>query len=571
MVVSSTSVIINPPYVGQLVDLLVYGEAKAELLQRAAGLESLVLDERRLCDLELLATGGFSPLATFMNAEDYRSVLQSMRLADGTLFPMPITLPSEQKFAVGREIALRDPFGNILAVLRVDDVYEWEPLEYRRRVLGSTDEAHPLVRELSGWGRYNLSGRLQVLELPVHYDFVNLRRTPEQVRTELERLGGGKVVAFQTRNPMHRQHEELTRRAAQAVGGTLLIHPAVGMTKPGDVDYITRVRCYQALVEHHYQGVPVFLSLLPLAMRMAGPREAVWHAIIRRNFGATHFISGRDHAGPGKDSTGKPFYGAFEARDLVRSHEAELGIKVVHFGEMAYLPDEQRYDEMHAVKPGQRTASISGTQAREYYLARGVRLPEWFTRPEVAEILAAAYPPRTAQGFCVWFTGLSGAGKSTIAQALRYALQERGRRVTLLDGDIIRRNLSQGLGFSREDRDTNVRRIGFVAERIVEHQGVALVAAISPYEAARAGVRAGFAAPQFIEVYVATPLEVCRQRDPKGLYRKAAAGQVKGVTGVDDIYEPPVSAELVLDGAGTSVRENVAIILEKLRELGFIG
>lgn len=551
-------------------DLLVSADDKAELRQRAAGMPSLVLDARRLCDLELLATGGFSPLNGFMNEQDYRSVLETMRLADGTLFPVPITLPSERPFAIGSELALCDPFGNILAVLRVDDAYEWDPMEYRRRMLGSEDKAHPLVRELGNWGLYNLSGRLQVLELPAHYDFAHLRRTPQQVREALTELGGGNVVAFQTRNPMHRQHEELTRRAAESAGGTLLIHPVVGMTKAGDVDYITRVRCYQALVEHHYKGIPVMLSLLPLAMRMAGPREAVWHAIIRRNFGATHFISGRDHAGPGKDSTGKPFYGAFEARDLVRSYEQELGIKVVHFGEMAYLPDEKRYEEMHKVQPGRRTAAISGTQAREDYLARGIPLPAWFTRPRVAEILASAYPPRTKQGFCVWFTGLSGAGKSTIAQALRYALQAYGRRVTLLDGDIIRRNLSQGLGFSRADRDTNVRRIGFVAERIVEHQGVALVAAISPYAKARAEVRAGMAAPQFIEVYVSTPLEVCQQRDPKGLYAKAATGQVKGVTGIDDAYEPPHHPEVTLDGAGVSVRDSVTIILDQLRQLGFL-
>jgi sulfate adenylyltransferase len=390
------------------------------------------------------------------------------------------------------------------------------------------------------------------------------------VRARLETLGHHRVVAFQTRNPMHRSHEELTKRAMRQIDGALLLHPAVGLTKPGDVDHYTRVRSYRALAERHYEQQRTLLALLPLAMRMAGPREALWHALVRRNHGASHFIVGRDHAGPGNDSAGKPFFGPYDAQQLVARHAHEIGVQMVPFQELVYLPDEDRYEESSRVPTGVRVLQISGTQVRDEYLAKGRALPEWFTRPETAAILAEAHPPTHERGFCVWFTGLPSAGKSTTAEALTRLLLERGRQVTLLDGDVVRTHLSKGLGFSREDRDTNIRRIGFVAAEIVRHGGVAVCAAVSPYRATRNQCRALVGAEQFFEVFVDTPLEVCEQRDSKGLYSKARRGELKGFTGVDDPYEPPTQAELVLGAPEAGVEENARRILTLLRERGYL-
>ena len=397
------------------------------------------------------------------------------------------------------------------------------------------------------WGRVNISGPLQVLQLPPHHDFTGLRKTPAETRASLAEFGHANVVAFQTRNPLHRAHEELTKRAAASVDGTLLLHPVVGLTKPGDVDHYTRVRTYQALTQNHYESDRVLLSLLPLAMRLAGPREALWHAIIRRNYGANHLIVGRDHASPGVDSAGNPFYGPYDAQEIVERFSDETGVGAVTFQEMVYVPDDDRYEEVTALPEGARTASISGTQVREEYLGQGLALPGWFTRPEVADILAESYPPRHRQGVCIWFTGLSGAGKSTTAEALTDLLMEHGRQVTVLDGDVVRTHLSKGLGFSREDRDTNILRIGFVASEIVRHGGVAVCAAVSPYSAARNEVRAMVGAEHFIEVFVDTPLAVCEERDSKGMYAMARRGEITGFTGIDDPYEAPENPEITLD------------------------
>jgi sulfate adenylyltransferase len=420
------------------------------------------------------------------------------------------------------------------------------------------------------WGRFNVSGRLQVLRLPPRYDFREMRLTPIEVRDRLAHAGHRNVVAFQTRNPLHRVHEELTKRATEAVDGTLLLHPSVGMTRPGDVDHYTRVRTYRALAERYYPADRIVLSLLPLAMRMAGPREALWHALIRRNYGANHFIVGRDHASPGSDSTGKPFYGPYDAQELLRRHQQELGVTMVPFQEFVYLPDEDRYEEVARIPNGTRTAAISGTQVRDDYLNRGRTLPDWFTRPETAEILAETYPPRHRQGVCVWFTGLSGAGKSTTAEVLTMVLLEHGRQVTVLDGDVVRTHLSKGLGFSREDRDTNIRRIGFVASEIVRHGGVAVCAAISPYRTTRNEVRQMVGADRFIEVFVDTPLEECERRDAKGMYAMARRGEITGWTGIDDPYEAPEHAEIVVDTQSHSAEANAQRIIAHLEEAGFV-
>lgn len=559
------------PYGGKLVNLLVTGDERQELLAQSTHLPSVQISARAMCDLELLATGGFSPLDKFMGKADYERVLTEMRLTNGTLFSIPVTLPLDENALPNwaEAITLNDSRNNTLAVMQIEEVFHYDPLREARLALGTTDPRHPLVSEMVRWGKLYVSGTLKVLDLPKYYDFAELRLTPAQVRARLSELGQEKVVAFQTRNPMHRIHEELTKRAADEVNGGLLIHPVVGMTKPGDVDHYTRVRTYRALYENYYDKHRTLLSLLPLAMRMAGPREALWHAIIRRNHGATHFIVGRDHAGPGKDSQGRPFYGPYEAQDMLAQYAGEIGVQPVEFKELVYLPDDDRYEEGPKVPEGARIFSISGTQVRDDYLAKGRLLPEWFTRKETAEILQEMYPPLHKQGVCMWFTGLSGSGKSTTAEILTSLLLEYGRQVTLLDGDVVRTHLSKGLGFSREDRDVNILRIGYVASEIARHGGTAITAAISPYRATRNEVRK-MVGENFIEIFVDTPIEVCEQRDVKGLYARARRGQITGFTGVDDPYEAPQNAEITLDTVGASAEENARKIIAYLAERGFL-
>ncbi|MCC6187922.1 MAG: bifunctional sulfate adenylyltransferase/adenylylsulfate kinase [Anaerolineales bacterium] len=560
------------PYGGKLVDLLVEGEAAAALRARASRLPSIQISERSVCDLELLAVGAFSPLDRFMGRADYQRVLDEMRLASGALFSIPVTLPVQPGEAIklDQEIALRNAKNELLAVMVIEEIYAWDRDEAAKKVFGTLDARHPLVAEMHRWARLNISGRLQVLQLPPHYDFQELRLTPAQTRARLKTFRLSNVVAFQTRNPLHRAHEELTKRAAQAVGGVLLLHPVVGMTKPGDVDHYTRVRAYKALAERYYDPDRILLSLLPLAMRMAGPREALWHALIRRNFGANHLIVGRDHASPGVDSTGRPFYGPYDAQELVERLGPELGMGAVPFRELVYLPEEGRYEEVSKLPAGAATASISGTQVREQYLNNGRLLPAWFTRPEVAEILAETYPPRHRQGACIWFTGLSGAGKSTTAEVLTVLLLEHGRQVTVLDGDVVRTHLSKGLGFSKDDRDINIRRIGFVAAEIVRHGGIVICAAVSPYRATRNDVRSMMAQGHFVEIFVDTPLEVCEARDVKGMYAKARRGEIKEFTGIDDPYEAPLNPEITVDTVARTPEENARLILDYLVNAGLV-
>jgi len=564
------------PYGGKLVNLIVEGKEREELLAHAAKLPSIKITTRNLCDLELIATGGFSPLTTFMGKADYDRVLREMRLADGTLFPLPITLTVDPKElpTVGEDLALRNANFDLIAVITLDEVYHWDAETEAAHAYGTTDSKHPMISEMARWNRVCISGPLKVLNLPKYYDFVNLRHTPAQVREKLEDMGHDNVVAFQTRNPLHRIHEELTKRAAAEVKGSLLIHPTVGMTKPGDVDHYTRVRTYKALVDNHYDKNSTMLSLLPLAMRMAGPKEVLLHAIIRRNHGANHFVVGRDHAGPGNDSTGKPFYGPYDAQENMKKYESELGVKMIPFEMLVYLPDEDRYVEEKDVPKGAKTANISGTQVRDEYLAKGKLLPEWFTRPETAEILREIHPARHKQGFCIWFTGLSGSGKSATTEVLTSLLLERGREIAVLDGDVVRTHLSKGLGFSKEDRDTNIMRIGFVAGEIVHATGAVICAAISPYRAARAEARK-MVGENFIEVFMDTPVEVCEQRDAKGLYAKARQavqdGKQPGFTGVDDPYEPPINPEITLKGYGSTPEANAREIIKYLEVQGYLN
>jgi len=567
-----TEIELISPYGGKLINLIAEGDERTDLIQYANTLPSIQLSPRSLCDIELLATGAFSPLDRFMGKADYVRVLEEMRMSDGTLFPIPITLPvtSADSTRVGKDIALRSPKNELLAVMSIDEVFKRDTGREAELVYGTMDDRHPLVAEMASWPLTYISGPLRVISVPKHYDFTEHRRNPEQVRRALMSMGYANVVAFQTRNPIHRAHEELTKRAAQQIGGTLLIHPVVGMTKPGDIDHFTRVRSYRVLVEMHYGERRTLLSLLPLAMRMAGPREAVWHAIIRRNYGANHFIVGRDHAGPGVDSKDRPFYGPYDAQKLLQECEHDVGVKMIPFKELVYLPDEKRYEERNLVPTGARIASISGTDVRVEYLGNGKRLPDWFTHPETAAILSSASPPNHQRGFCVWFTGLSGAGKSTIAEILITLLMEHGRQVTLLDGDVVRTHLSKGLGFSKEDRDTNIRRIGFVASEIVRHLGVAICAAVSPYRATRNEVRGLVGEKQFVEIFADTPLEVCEQRDIKGMYAKARRGEIKGFTGIDDPYEEPLNAEIRLTTTDCSPEDNARKVITYLVDKGML-
>lgn len=560
------------PYGGTLVDLMVSEEEKDELLEKSSRLPSVQISQRAMCDLELLATGAFSPLDRFMGKADYERVLTEMRLTNGVLFPIPLALPVDEDElpSWGEQITLSDSRNNTIAVMQIEEVYHWDKLRETRLALGTTDPRHPLVSEMNTWGNVYISGALKVIDLPKYHDFVDLRKTPAQTREILSSLGFENVVAFQTRNPMHRIHEELTKRAADDVNGSLLIHPVVGMTKPGDVDHYTRVRVYKTMVDQYYDPQRTLLSLIPLAMRMAGPREALWHAIIRRNYGATHFIIGRDHAGPGKDSNGNPFFGPYEAQMMLSQYGEEIGVLPIEFKELVYLADEDRYEQRSEVPEDARIFSISGTQVREDYLAKGELLPDWFTRQETAEILQKMYPPRHEQGLCLWFTGLSGSGKSTTAEILTSLLLERGRQVTLLDGDVVRTHLSKGLGFSREDRDTNILRIGFVAGEIARQGGIVIAAAISPYRATRNEVRKMVGEDRFVEIFVDTPIEVCEERDVKGLYARARRGQITGFTGVDDPYELPVDPEVTLHTVDMTAEDNARKIIAYLEDGGYL-
>jgi sulfate adenylyltransferase len=548
---SNNKSVLIPPYGGKLVNLVETGEAREALIQQASHYPSIQISSRALHDLELLAVGAYSPLDRFM--------------------PITLTIEKEDLPTRAEWIAIRDSRLYLIAVMHIEEVFTWDPVREARLVLGSTDHRHPLVSEMDRWGDLCISGELRVLNMPTYHDFVEIRRTPAEVRALLEQNGHKNVVAFQTRNPMHRIHEELTKRAAAEIGGSLLIHPVVGMTKPGDVDHYTRVRVYKALLEHYYDQENTVLSLLPLAMRMAGPREAVWHAILRRNYGANHFIVGRDHAGPGNDSSGEPFYGPYEAQQMMKQYEDEIGVKMVPFQLLVYLQNEDRYVEADNIPKGAKVSTISGSQVRDDYLATGKLLPEWFTRAETAEILAQVHPPKNKQGVCLWFTGLSGCGKSTIAEALMPMLMEHGRRATVLDGDVVRTHLSKGLGFSKEDRDTNILRIGFVAGEITKHNGTAVCAAISPYRHTRNEARKMAGKDHFIEIFVNTPLEVCEERDVKGLYAMARRGEIKGFTGIDDPYEEPIAPEIILNTVDSTPEENARLIIANLMERGFIN
>ncbi len=563
------------PHGGELKNLYLSPDEASKERERAKNYPSWDLTHRQLCDVELLLCGGFSPLDGFLNEKDYLSVLDNMRLANGILWTMPITLDVSVDFAAnistGDEIALRDEEGVLIATMKVSDKWTVDKKNEAIKTYGADDENHPAVSYLyNDAGNVNLGGELKGVELPTHYDFNGLRNTPAELRAAFQKKGWRKVVAFQTRNPMHRAHQELTFRAAQQVEANLLIHPVVGMTKPGDIDHYSRVRCYQHILSQ-YPAQTTMLSLLPIAMRMAGPREAVWHAIIRKNYGCTHFIVGRDHAGPGKNSQGDDFYGPYDAQYLVKKYKDELEIDMVPFEAMVYVEDKAEYHPISEVKENESVLNISGTEFRRR-LQEGLEIPSWFSFPEVVAELRKTHPPKHKQGFTIFFTGLSGSGKSTIANALLVKFLEAGnRRVTLLDGDLVRKHLSSELGFSKEHRNINIERIGYVASEITKNGGIAICAPIAPYKATRRKVREMITSNGgFIEVHIATSIEVCEDRDRKGLYAKARAGIIKEFTGISDPYETPENPEIKIDTTDCTPDEAAQRIILKLEKLGFI-
>ncbi len=563
------------PHGGELCNLYVSEERKKELKSLLINYESWTATDRQICDLELILNGGFSPLKGFLNKKDYDSVLKNMRLADGSLWPMPITLDISDeisnKLSQGDKLVLRDMEGFPLAILHIEDMWKPDLKAEAKSVFGTVDETHPAVNYLLNFtNSVYVGGKLEGMTSPKHYDYQGLRDTPSELREQFTKRGWENIVAFQTRNPMHRAHVELTLRAAKEIGANVLIHPVVGLTKPGDVDHYTRVRCYEKVLPKYPKGT-VLLSLLPLAMRMGGPREALWHAIIRKNYGCNFLIVGRDHAGPGNDKDGNPFYGPYDAQDLLKEHEVELGLKMVPFKLMVYVEGRAEYRPIDDVAKDTKTLNISGTELRRR-LDKGLDIPEWFSYPEVVEELRETRPSLNKRGFTIFFTGLSGSGKSTLANGLMVKFLEDGRRpVTLLDGDVVRTHLSSELGFSKEHRSINVQRIGYVASEITKNFGIAVCAPIAPYEADREAVRKMISHfGGYIEVYVSTSLEVCERRDVKGLYAKARQGLVKEFTGISDPYEEPQNAEIVINSEGTDPEILVQDILLKVEQLGYI-
>ncbi len=536
---------------------------------------SWVLNERQLCDLELLINGAFAPLTGFMTKADYDSVVSDMRLQSGELWPLPITLDVNQDFAKkikkDQSISLRNKEGFCLATMRIEDIWSPDLNKEAKLVYKTDDTKHPGVNYILNYTqRVCIGGKLNIISYPHHFDYNQYRHSPNEIKKIFNSLGWKKVVAFQTRNPMHKAHVELTKKAMSELNAALLLHPVVGMTKPGDIDYHTRVRCYK-YVMNKYKEKSALLSILPLAMRMAGPRETLLHAIIRKNYGCTHFIVGRDHAGPGSNSLGDPFYGPYDAQKIFMDYQNEIGIKMVPFKFMVYVPSTKSYEAIDDLDVKTQYETISGTQLRDL-LNNGENIPNWFTYKEIGEELVKSNPPLNKRGLTIFFTGLSGSGKSTLANGLMIKLLEEGSRpVTLLDGDVVRTHLSSELGFSKEHRSLNVRRIGFVANEITKNNGIAICAPIAPYALDRTFNKDMISrSGGYIEIYVNTSLEKCEERDVKGLYNLARKGVIKEFTGISDPYEKPVAPDITVNSSGVQPEEIVDQIYSKIKEMGYI-
>ncbi|MAM98839.1 MAG: adenylyltransferase [Candidatus Marinimicrobia bacterium] len=549
-----------------------------EFKEESAGLNSLVLTDRQLCDIELIMSGAFAPLKGFLGKDDYDSVVNEMRLSSGEVWPIPITLDVDENYIshnsieIGSKIALREKEGFLIAFLTISDIWNPDKKVEAEAVFKSNNAHHPGVNNLLNITKsVYIGGELTYIQQPKHYDYPLLRHTPSELKSQFEKMGWEKIVAFQTRNPMHRAHKEIAYKAATEVQANLLIHPVVGQTKPGDIDHFTRVRCYQKILNHFPEGTTM-LSLLPLSMRMAGPREALWHGLIRKNYGCTHIVIGRDHAGPGKDENGNDYYGPYEAQDLLKKYSDEIGIEMVEFKMMVYVEEKAEYMPIDSVPKDLKKLNISGTELR-HRLENHLDIPEWFTYPEIVDELKMSYPSKENQGLTLFFTGLSGSGKSTIANGLMVKLKEYEKRaITLLDGDIVRTHLSSELGFSKEHRDLNITRIGFVASEITKNGGIAICAPIAPYEQSRETNRQLISNyGNYIEIHISTPLETCERRDTKGLYAMARQGKIKGFTGIDDPYETPKNPSLEIDTTDITEEEAIQKVILYLEKEGYIS
>ena len=548
---------------------------QANLIRLASHYPFIILSRRQLCDLDLLLNGAFAPLKQFMGRADYESVLHTMRLADNTLFPIPIVLDITKEFAKlaeeNKKIALRDGENFTVAVLNVEEIWAPDLHQEAQLVYGTQDESHPGVHYLFKQTHpLYMAGKISRVAGVRYTDYLHERKTPAELKAWLKKKKWKRALFFQTRNPIHKAHNEIIVRAMQEQSANAVIHPVVGMAKPNDIDYHTRVRCYRKSIRHFPAGKAI-LSLLPLAMRMAGPRECLWHGLIRKNYGCTHFIIGRDHAGPGRNKKGKAFYAPFAAQQLFAKYQDHIGVQAVYFEHIVYSQTRKKYIAGGEIKKGEKTAELSGTNLYDL-LESGDPIPEWFTYPEIAAELRKVHPPRKQQGFTVFLTGLPASGKSTLAHGLVNQLLEYGKyNISLLDGDMMRNHLSSELGFSPQHRSINVQRVGYVASEITKNRGIAVCALIAPYQKDRDINRQLISAHGgYIEVYVKTPLAVCEQRDSKGYYMRARQELSKHFTGIDDPYEEPQNPELVVDTSTKTVSSLINRICAKIKEIGYL-
>jgi sulfate adenylyltransferase len=563
------------PHGGELRNMMVSEERAAVLKEIASKLPDITLEDSHMCDLELIATGAFSPLEGFMVRADYEAVIDRMRLQDGSLWPVPVCLDiSETKarnLEAGQSAALRDPEGFLLAIMHIEDIWAIDKSREMHQIYQTTDKTHPGVSHLTKQTKdFYVGGKVEVISLPLHYDFRQLRLAPQEVRREFNKLGWRRVVGFQTSRVIHRPQFELTLQAMRKAKANILLLPNVGVTRTEDFDYYTRVRCYREVLRQ-YPPETHLLSLLPQFKRHAGPRETILNALIAKNYGCTHFVVGPNYASPLEPEDNEGSGDRQDFSDLIDQVSEDLGVSVLHFDEMVYLPFEDEHRLKDTVEKGTKTISMNGNDIRSR-IRSGRKVPGWASFPEVLDELRKAYPPPSEQGFTLFFTGLSGAGKSTIAKVVFSKMLEIGKRpVTLLDGDIVRQNLSSELNFSKEHRDINVRRIGFVATEITKNRGIAICAPIAPYAHTRSEIRRAIEAHGgFVEIHVATPLQECEKRDRKGMYAKARAGLIKGYTGIDDPYEVPKASELSIDTTGITPDEAAQEILLFLGQKGYI-
>ena len=543
---------------------------------------SVVVKGRSLCDLELLLVGAFSPLIGYLNRDDYLEVLENMKLKTGEVWPMPIVYrinESELNFWTSQKrVVLQDETNLPLAHFTIEDVYKPDLFKEVECVFGTSDTNHPYVKEiLDNPDVYYVGGKVEMINKPFHFDFASLRLTPDEVKAEMKRRGWTKMVGFQTRNPMHKSHQQLTLRSLQQVKNKypnekcgLLLHPVVGITQACDVDYHARVACYKELIKTYAED-EVILSLLPLSMRMGGPREALWHSLIRKNYGCSHFIVGRDHAGPSyKTKEGKSFYGPYDAHQLVEEYSNQIGLDVIASKMIVYEANSQTYKSIEETNEDDDVKTISGTELRQRLKNRD-EIPEWFTYPNISKILQKN--TKSSGGFCLYLIGLSGSGKSVLAKYLHESLSETfaTKAITILDGDLVRQELSRGLGFSKQDRSLNVRRIGYVASEIVKHGGIVICSNIAPYQEDRDFNRQRIEQHgSYYEVFVSTTLSKCEERDCKGLYEKARKGIIKQFTGISDPFEEPIHSEFKFESNTTDdLKENIETILERLKSDGF--